>query len=495
MELNRFVRVVVERDGAQGGGTGYLLHGDRVLTARHVVEEADRVTVDYVDDLAMEAVRSAPAKVCWEGKGGLDVAVLTIDTSLRIPRQVLGPVVLSDDVPWRSRGWAVAADGSAASGESPVVAAMSALAGIAYQFDEGAGMLELGVDAPPTDADWWKGVSGAPVFCADRLVAVLMSGNRAFAGGRLEAVPISAVWEAEGFRQHVGHDANREELRDQRREELISDLAEILRQNDTAALAIVAKNAAWGEIRRSGGAEALAQAVCTTGSWRELIVALNRAHADMSTRTGTEAAQAANAIARLAMRVVPEVYAATELQIAPGLEGGEWVTLPFETKTMAELAMAAYDGRALAFQPLEARQDYPCGTAALPQADELQTTGFDFGQTEAFRHWLLLVAQWLNLTDEDYRKVQLPERFDELAPLVNLQLEQDVAFGEPRRYFLFSSAFAKKNSLFLAQVHDQLKALRLVPLEGSPSLSEERSDSAPLANILFRSLQKKKEEP
>jgi len=495
MELNRFVRVVVDRDGVSGGGTGYLLHGDRVLTARHVVEKADRITVDYEDDLATVRVHSASARVSWAGTGDLDVAVLTIDTPLRIARQVLAPVLLPGDVPWRSRGWSVAASDSSVQADSTVVETMSALAGQAYQFAEGSLLVELGVDDPPTDADWWKGVSGAPVFCGDRLVAVLKSGNKAFEGGRLEAVPIAAAWEADGFRQHVGHDANREELRDQRREGLISDMAEILRQNDDAALAIVAKNAAWGAIRKSGGAKALAQAVCTAGSWRELTAALDRAHADMIKRKGAEAAQTATAIARLAMRVVPEVYAATELQIAPGLEEGEWVTLPLETKTMAELAMAAYDGRPLAFQPVETRQEYPGGIAALPQADALQATGFDFGQTEAFRQWLLLVAQWLSLDGEDLRVAQRPERFDELAPLVNLQLQRDVAFGEPRRYFLFSSEFAENNGAFLAQIRTHLKALHLVPLEGSRSRHQERSDSAPLVNILFRSLQKKKEEP
>ncbi len=103
MELSRFVRIT--RDGSDtNGGTGYLLHGDLVLTARHVVAGAQDLVVHY--DGREGAAETNEVKVAWEGDGDLDVAILAIGTDLRIPRQVLDPRRFRGEVPWRSRGWA-----------------------------------------------------------------------------------------------------------------------------------------------------------------------------------------------------------------------------------------------------------------------------------------------------------------------------------------------------------------------------------------------------
>ena len=491
MELTRFVRVVVERAGKIGGGTGYLLHGDRVLTARHVVEGAESLSVEYSDELGSGPVYNTPARVCWKGSGELDVAVLSIDTSLRIARQVLGPVVLADDQPWRSRGWSVAAVSPSPPAKATVVDSMSGLSGEAYQFSEGAQGLELEVKAPPSAATNWCGISGAPVFCGDQLVAVIRDAEEVFKGSRLKAVPIAALWESEGFREHIGHDAGREELRAQRQQELIADLAEILEQNDAAASAL-ADTEQWREIRHRDGDRGLAKALCTTVSWRELATILDRAHDLESERSGRHAAAAADAIKRLALRVVPEVYASTELHITSGSEGGGFVRLPVATATMAELAMAAYDGRLLAFQDVKSRQHYPSGLSSFSLLESSSESSFDFGQAEGFRQWLLLLAQWLKIEENQLAFASRPEQLEELVALVNLQLKRDLDFREPRRYFLFSQKFSKENGALLTQIRDRVRAVHLVPLDGRHSPAAELSSCAPILNILFRSLQKKR---
>jgi hypothetical protein len=78
-----------------------------------------------------------------------------------------------------------------------------------------------------------------------------------------------------------------------------------------------------------------------------------------------------------------------------------------------------------------------------------------------------------------------------LAPLVNLQIERDVRFGEPRRYFAFSREFAEKHRAFLARVREQVPALHLVEL-AAKTLVEERIACEPLQSILFRSFRGRK---
>ncbi len=491
MELTRFVRVVVECDGEVGGGTGYLLHGDRVLTARHVVEDAKSISVEYSDELGSGPVYSTPARVCWKGPGALDVAVLSIDTSLRIARQVLGPAVLASDQPWRSRGWSVAAGSSSPPAKATVVEAMSGLRGEAYQFIEGAQSLELEVKAPPTDAKKWFGISGAPVFCGDQLVAVIGDAEEVFMGGRLKAVPIAALWEVDGFREHIGLGGDREKLRAQRKQELIADVTRILEKNNAAASAL-ANTAQLEEVRRIDGDGGLAKELCTTVPWRELATILDRAHDRENERGGRQAAAAADAIRRLALRVVPEVYASTELHLTSDSEGGGFVRLPAATATMAELAMAAYDGRPLAFQEVKSRQHYPSGLSSFSLFESSSESSIDVGQAEGFRQWLLLLAQWLNVEENQLAFASRPEQLEELVALVNLQLQRDLVFREPRRYFLFSQEFLKKNGPLLAQIRDKIREVRLVPLQTSLSRAAELSSCAPILNILFRSLQKKR---
>ena len=60
------------------------------------------------------------------------------------------------------------------------------LSGKVYAHGGGQGPkeLELTVDAPPENAEQWKGVSGAPIFVKRELAGLIKEAPRSFRGGR-----------------------------------------------------------------------------------------------------------------------------------------------------------------------------------------------------------------------------------------------------------------------------------------------------------------------
>jgi S1-C subfamily serine protease len=55
-------------------GTGFVVGPDRILTAKHVVEKAEKVTIKFSNTVEIDA------KVLWKGEGANDVALLEADT-------------------------------------------------------------------------------------------------------------------------------------------------------------------------------------------------------------------------------------------------------------------------------------------------------------------------------------------------------------------------------------------------------------------------------
>lgn len=483
MELKRFVRVLARDGDRRRGGTGYLIDGERVLTARHVVEEAGSISVLY-DQPTGGGVQTAPTEVAWQGEGDLDVAVLRVSTGLRLGRLLLQPVTWEGgDRPYRSRGWAIAG-GEPPPAEPSVLPGFTELAGTAFEFVAEAASFGCSVEAPPNGAEWWKGASGAPVFCERNLVGVIDSARDAFRGGRLTAVPVTALWQSPGFREAVGADATREEILEERRQDLRRHVEEILRGSPEAALALAAERPDWKTLLQTEGSAALAAAICASASWAEVLDAIDGAHEKLGRRA--EHAAAADGLFQLLHRLLPELYAAEALVALPEAPGGYLVSFPVETETFAEIAMAAFDGRPLAFQEADTPQRFPAGTALLRPPDPDQEHGYDFTSEEGFRQWLLRLADWLDLEPSHQRAASEPHRVRELARIVDHQIEREATrYRMPRRYFAYPHGFATAHQPFLARVRESLPALHLVELAGE-SLDEERRALDPLQMILYR---------
>jgi S1-C subfamily serine protease len=58
----------------KGHGTGFVVGPDRIITAAHVVKDAEKVTIKFSNTVEIDA------KVLWKGEGANDVALLEADT-------------------------------------------------------------------------------------------------------------------------------------------------------------------------------------------------------------------------------------------------------------------------------------------------------------------------------------------------------------------------------------------------------------------------------
>ncbi len=493
MDLHRFVQIICQdKSGAHSGGTGYLLHGDRVITARHVVDGAAAVEVRF-DRVTASEVQKQSARVVWRGEDDLDVAILEVKTGQRLARQIVATGRLAEDRPWRTRGWAEVAE---ANGPS-VVDNMVSLWGKAMAHTDTTRRFEISIEAAPQKVTDWSGVSGAPVFCDRRLVGILTDGLEAFDGRRLKAVPLALLWQDEEFRSKAGYERTVEENRQSRRRDIETDLRKLLEQDALAARAIATEGPeSWQQLLNGeDGYSKLAATLCDAPSWREILEVFDRAHQRMM-EGDAEEQNAAAVIEQILARVLPEVYWATSMSVLPGNDGGQLVSLPVETSTLAEIAMAALENRSYSFKAVVGMHDYPEPTAKFQKGDTRSQrkgeVGFDFGSQEAFFRWVLMLARWMKIDTADLEELSRAERFEELLPHVDQRLAKEVGrYKLPRRYFLFTDDFAHQRRGFLKRVEVGLPSLGLTHLTGKSRISE-RDACESLQAILFRSYNARK---
>lgn len=190
-------------EGNDALGSGYHLGNGRVLTARHVIERRDehgRVVGERAQVLARrerEPEQGRPLEVAWRGAGAVDVVVLR---PVGEDGPALPPSVwIFDGSPlgreWFARGFPAAFGSSAEPVEGKVARAQG----------EHATELRLLVEAPPSEAKDWKGLSGAAVFVGDRMFGVISAVSKVSKGSRLEVTSIvGLLMTEETLREAVG---------------------------------------------------------------------------------------------------------------------------------------------------------------------------------------------------------------------------------------------------------------------------------------------------
>jgi hypothetical protein len=208
----RIAQLVVDRGPAKGGslGSGYLIVPGRVLTAAHVVAGASAIRVRL--DVGQDAEVDVQAESWWvdpQGRNGTDLAVVTIpedaiagrecapvrfgrigDCAAVLMVQAFGfPRFKLRADPADSGQSGVFRDFEQAGGHAPVTA------------NRRQGTLALYLDDPPPSATAaggrspWEGMSGGPVFTADRIVAVVAEHHPREGTGRLTARRIDRAYE------------------------------------------------------------------------------------------------------------------------------------------------------------------------------------------------------------------------------------------------------------------------------------------------------------
>lgn len=460
MELSSFVRIF---DGDQLRGTGYRLSRDRVLTALHVVDGAGDVRVELARDDRVEA------SVLWRGDldRGLDVAVLACepDDDEPVGFAQLAPEPLSRKSRWSSWGCAVAG-APEKSGRDGMVP----LDGTAYPKTPDEEHLRLKADAWPVGIEGWQGISGAPVFVGGRIHGVIRQGPKGFGGQLIDATPMHRLLADEGFAKAV----RREEA--SKWEKIRADICRLLEDESDATRAIADGKEAWQEAFAVEGAEGLTAAL-ERSTVDEVLLALHKAHGSL---VGTRAAKT---VVKVLEILVPLLY---DRQLAFSPPGGVVLRVPVATPTVAEMAMAGVDARALRYRPVRDPKTMPEPLAQVPKTLE---TGIDYEGARAFKDFVdHLGAQFL---DEEPRRLLQSQseerRYEQLAGLVNDEIDWKAgAGGGLRHYFLFDSSFALDHQPLLELLHELLPALRLVELT-SDDVRSDRRLCLPLRDLLYGS--------
>ncbi|WP_062349351.1 S1 family peptidase [Herbidospora yilanensis] len=188
--------IVTLPDGTGRRGSGYRIGTTAILTAAHVTREAATIRVRCEADTPAEWTVGATVLAVHEP---LDLAVLAIDRSDAVPGVSYGSVGGT----WGDVAAVVACEGlgfprfKLREDEASSYRDLAHFTGsVPILSNRRSGTLEIRVDVPPPDAERspWEGMSGAPVFSAGRLIAVITDHHPAEGPGRLEATRLDSLY-------------------------------------------------------------------------------------------------------------------------------------------------------------------------------------------------------------------------------------------------------------------------------------------------------------
>jgi lipopolysaccharide biosynthesis regulator YciM len=196
LDPGRVAQLRVQGPGGPSRGSGYRLNSTAVLTAAHVVAEARTIHVVFNADLPDEWTAAATVALC---EPAVDVAVLRIDPpSTRSAAEMVwfGKVGRAAAV-LRCRAvgfplFKMRADEASAGTGTTYRDVHQADGMISSLSNWREGTLEITVPVPPDDPypehSPWEGMSGAAVWCGDRIIGVISKHHRNDGLNRLAAV-------------------------------------------------------------------------------------------------------------------------------------------------------------------------------------------------------------------------------------------------------------------------------------------------------------------
>lgn len=249
---------VVERGGKVVYGTAYRINQTHAITALHVVENYKSITFIFNDD------NETPNFTTAYKKKDYDIALITFPktTLPEIRTTEINKAEVHND--WHGAGYPrYAEEGSCRQREE--------LKGSCYHCPEGENFFDIDCDRQPTLKEW-GGVSGAPVFVENKLVAVISRFDNAQENTHFAA---SAIWKL------LTDDEFRKFFRDKNKSgKILKAVQAYLEDADNTDLYVDLKKAMGGRATASDIVSDLA-----VKELPEMLETLNRLHTDTEKRT------------------------------------------------------------------------------------------------------------------------------------------------------------------------------------------------------------------
>lgn len=385
MNKNLLVEIFVpitEPPGEGKIGTGYPVAKDRILTARHVLFPPDRdpakpieIRWHHQEKESREWKPIDPDQVLWPKAGvGDDCDVAVIECPFPPNAGPWGTLSIESPRPeeWESEGFPEVGqrdDGTRTA---------TAMRGQMHRMAKTASFFALDLNVGAARDRLHKGASGSPVISNGKFLGVIVECPPGFDAKRLWAVPACRLLEIPEFCEAIGY-TPRTAVLELLKEQVLLDLSA-----STDAIETI-----QALIPDAGGELANKQAEVWAGrlvngllelQLEQLIPALRRAHRDLCTKRKFAGA---SAVARVSNAVLPAVFdrgVVQTLQMRMFDTGIVMVDLPVAKYTVAEIVMAAADGRQACFCKASDGNKAPAATYRLQK--EPPTSGIDAKLTE-----------------------------------------------------------------------------------------------------------------
>jgi hypothetical protein len=208
MDHRRVTEIFASNTSSTSCGSGYLIAPQFVLTARHVIEPAlaaGLCEVRFLGDFEQGRTGWQVFEPFWDD-AGLDIAVLRQSATAAgyaagptTPARLVRVHRKSELMPCSAVGYPRVLRHGDRNDTTQV-------SGKINPFDrlmDRQWQITVTDSAMPTDDLAWKGVSGAAVFCAGRLVGVITQTQTCFRNSVLVAQPIEAVFELAGWHEKL----------------------------------------------------------------------------------------------------------------------------------------------------------------------------------------------------------------------------------------------------------------------------------------------------
>lgn len=486
MQERLFAQVSVPKKQVDSGprrfelATGFLVASRSVLTSGHVLHDKDRDDAAPIEVCFPERdrERSFTARIVWDGTDvDLDAAVLELDSPVEeseaLARVWLGFSPLAGLRTWEARGYPSA--GAQSQGDGSHARRLEPFSGTAYSWTAGAHECVLDVEVKPEHAADWGGMSGAPVFCEDRLIAVVRSYPGSFEGSRLRGVPIAAMRCEPGFRKALGLAEG-----DSFASVKAALHKEISSVWESARAPLMAALASYGLSELESTPRAATEALASALTVAEVLDVLDRVHGELMSRDR----RAATGIERVLWSLLPFLYGTSEDQpsVPRGGRSVSVLSVPVATPTLAELISADLDGAPVCFECPPRLSDPPNGTFLVGDTPEL---GVMSGPEEVVREIRSQLEREL-LTERERRRSSRA-----ITEVLNLRIGfRATRADRRRRYYVVLERESYEGWLdrLIVELKLTLPELRVLILDGDEDAWVRESDLAqPMTQILHRS--------